>query len=113
MRIATLTLAYNEGRMIEPCLRQIPEWVEKKLLLISEKPWNGPQSNVRHETWEKLPDLEGLKVYKLPWPTEEAQRNWGIGHLSDFDWVIILDADEFYTPEDWERLRHELKYSLS
>jgi hypothetical protein len=38
------------------------------------------------------------------WPTEHEQRNFGLARLYLSDWVLIVDADELYAPEDIARL---------
>lgn len=102
MKIALMTICYRESRLIKKFLNHIPSWVDKKLVLVSEKPWFG----------DELPDdgtaklAEGLAdVIVYPWETEEEQRNAGLEYLSDYDWVIVLDPDEFLDNENWEALK--------
>ena len=113
MRVALCLCAYDEGRYIQPFLRQIPAWVDHVLLLTGDMPWNGAPSQTRHETWEKAQELNDARVeiVRSRWASEALQRTWGLGRLSSYDWVLVLDADEFFTADDWRRLRGTLTAS--
>jgi glycosyltransferase involved in cell wall biosynthesis len=103
MRVGLVTIVYREGRLISPFLNHIPEWVDETLVLASEKPWFG----------KELPDdgtiikarKNGATVIEHPWKTEEDQRNAGQEYFTGFDWVIILDPDEFLDDNNWENLK--------
>lgn len=102
--ISACICVYHEPiALLDACLRQFPDWVEKILVLVSEEPWHGVREDGAHETMRFLvshPDPR-IEVRRLNWRTEQEQRNWGMGRLADSDWVLIFDADEFLTPEDW------------
>lgn len=111
MKVAVCICAYNEARFIGPWMRQLPKWIDKILLLSSDKPWNGPDSDKRHETWERAQALGDprLEVIRGRWKDETNQRNWGLGRLAEYDWVLIFDADEFLDREDWQVLARTLE----
>lgn len=111
MRVGLAVCAYNEGRYIAPFLRQVPSWVEKIAVMAGEIPWNGPASEKRHETWENAARVNDprVEIIRLRWKNEEGQRNWGLGYFYGYDWVLILDPDEFFTSEDWEKLRRSME----
>lgn len=111
MRFAAYTIAYNEHRNIGPWLRQFPEWVEEIVVLASEKPWFGPKADTECKMLDILSSWKDkrVKTVKLHWPNEHTQRTWGLAKLSDYDWVITLDPDEFLAPEDWEKLKKYLE----
>lgn len=116
MRFAVSIVAYNEGRYILPCLRQIPRWVEKVLLIADENPWGGERAKMAHLTFEHAHDYCDGRVEiqrRIHFSTEHLARTWSLGRLYDFDWVIILDADEFYTPEDWGKMKDALENASS
>lgn len=103
MKYGLVTLAFNEERFIEPFLRHIPDWVDKKIVLVSTKPWQG-EPEPRDYTADIAREM-GATVVENYWPTEESQRNTGQDLCSDCDWVIVLDPDEFLTAEAWDELR--------
>lgn len=109
MRYALETIALNEQRFIVPFLQHIPDWVDKKLVLVSEKPWVGrpiePDSTFFVAGRAKL---DAVPI-KGSWKTEEDQRNMGVGLLEDYDWVLVLDPDEFLDDKNWEKLHQFLE----
>lgn len=108
MKLATLAVAYNEQRLIEKHLKHIPEWIDKKLVLVSAVPWHGDYE--LPDNTDKLAS-KYADVIVYPWENEAEQRNAGLDYLSDYDWVIILDPDEFLDNTGWENLREYLKYT--
>jgi hypothetical protein len=111
MKVAAYTIAYNEHRNIKAWIKQFPEWVEEIVVLASERPWFGPKSGDECKMLDILASYRsrGVKTIKMFWPKEHEQRSWGAARLSDYDWVITLDPDEFLTPEDWEKFRDSLE----
>lgn len=111
MRASVCICAYYEPQeLLAACLKQFPPWVEKILVLVSEEPWKGVGSIHSMEMMRFLvshPDPR-IEVRRMNWRTEQEQRNWGMGRLADNDWVIIMDVDEFLSPEDWEKFRHTM-----
>ncbi len=103
MRVATLTCAYNEQRFIGPFLSHIPNWVETRLVLVSNQPWFGEKELADDTT--QIAEQHGAQVVTDDWPTEAEQRNYGLDLLGDYDWVLVLDPDEFFDQENWEQLR--------
>lgn len=107
MKVATVAVAYREARLIGKHLDHIPDWVDEKLVLVSQKPWFG----------EELPDDgtaqiardHGATVIEYEWKTEEEQRNAGQEYLSDYDWIIVLDPDEFLDDKSWKNLKGTLE----
>lgn len=103
MRFASVSIAYHEPRFIGPHIRHIPDWVETNLVLVSEKPWQGEPITEIDKTAE-IAEAEGAEVLTYAWPTEEAQRNAGQEYLYDYDWIIVLDPDEFLSNDAWDTL---------
>jgi hypothetical protein len=108
VRIGTVALAYHEPRFIVPHLSHIPSWIERKVVLVSERPWQG-ELDAEPDTTADLAEAAGAEVYTYAWRTEEAQRQAGQEVLSDMDWIIVLDPDEFLTNEGWANLREFLE----
>lgn len=98
MKIAILTIAYNEDEYIAPCIKQWKEYNLHHLILISAKPWNGEP--VEKDRTEEIARNLGVEVVVQDWRTEKEQRNWGLARLYDYDFVLIVDANEFYTEQD-------------
>lgn len=96
MKIAVLTVAYKEEEYIGKCIRQWKGF--KHLVLISTHPWNGV--NLVSDKTTEIARENRAEVIERYWETEAMQRDWGLGILRDYDYVIINDPDEFYTLED-------------
>ena len=107
MKAAACIVAYNEHRYIAACLKQIPPWVKRIVVLESDLPWNGTPSDDAGLTKNAIlgSGVPSVEHIRLNWRSEAIQRNWGLGLLYEYDWVLVLDADEFYSTEDWEKMR--------
>jgi hypothetical protein len=103
MKTAVVSIALNEARFIKPFLDHIPDWVTTKCVLVSEKPWFGDQNVYRDDTFE-IAEEAGAMAIKRPWTSEEEQRNFGQDLFGDYDWIIVLDPDEFLDNENWAKL---------
>jgi glycosyltransferase involved in cell wall biosynthesis len=109
MRVALMTVCYNEERLIKPFLSHIPDWVSKKLVLVSNTPWHGIK-----EKADKTADIArsmGADVIVANWDNEESQRNSGLDMLQDYDWVLVFDPDEYLSDLDWHNLKGYLEPS--
>lgn len=104
MKIAVVAVALNEERFIKPWLQHIPDWVDTKCVLVTEKPWFGDQNIFRDKTYE-VAEEAGAMVVKRDWTSEHEQRNFGQDLFGDYDWIIILDPDEFLDNNNWYQLR--------
>lgn len=102
MRVAAVATVYNEARFLPKYLGHMPDWVEEKVVLLSTKPWYG----------EELPDdgsaevarKAGATVIPNHWTNEVDQRNAGQDYLSQYDWILNLEPDEFLDNANWEKL---------
>lgn len=112
MRVSTVAIAYFEPRFIGPHIRHIPDWVETKLVLVSETPWQG-EPEAKLDLTADIARAEGAEVITHAWKSEEDQRNAGQEYLYDMDWVIVLDPDEFLSDKTWETLRIFLEKATS
>ena len=107
MRIASICNAYNEARFIQKHLNHIPDWVEEKVVLVTSKPWYGDE--IENDGTAELARKTGATVIEYPWENEEDQRNAGQEYLFDYDWILVLEPDEFLSNRDWEKLRKFLE----
>lgn len=107
MRLACVTIAYREARLIVPFIQHMQDRVEEIVVLNSKSPWFGEVEASDH-TAEIARSL-GATVFEEDWLTEQDQRNAGQEYCTDYDWVIVLDPDEFVLDEDWDRLYNFLE----
>ncbi len=113
--VAALTVAFNEERLIKPCVKQFkkPYLAEDifHLVLVSRRPWRGSWSsdNTIRVAYESGAD----KCYGGDWKGQAEQFNWGLEKLAErgYDWAIICDADEFYTPAGIKTLLHQIDWA--
>jgi len=102
MKIALCTLAYNEADYIGAHIKNWQGLVDEHLVLVSSKPWNGP--GAPDDGTADIARSMGARVMTGDWETEAQQRNQGIAELYDYDYVIMLDPDEFITKVDQKTL---------
>jgi glycosyltransferase involved in cell wall biosynthesis len=107
MEIAVNIIAYNEAEYIRQCIEQWEGLPVK--VFISNKPWNNKIQN--YDGTVEIAKKTNAEVIVQNWKTEEDQRNYSIARMYDYDWIILCDADEFYTKEDREKLIRTLKSS--
>lgn len=103
MKIALSTVAYREARLLPKFLSHIPDWVEKKMVLVSKRPWKGQEE--QDDGTESIARSSGADVIVYDWVSEAEQRNAGQDYLSDFDWIVVLDPDEFLDDVNWDILK--------
>lgn len=109
MNLAVCTIAYNEVEWIQSCIRQFKPFVARHLVLVSSKPWFGQA--VKDDGTAEAARNEHAEVHVQHWRSEAEQRNWGLAHLKDFDYVLIVDADELYTRAGIEAMIVTLNHS--
>lgn len=102
MRVAVCTIAYNEAEHIERCINQFKPWGLRHVVLVSTKPWNGTPTE--YDGTVQIAERAGAEVIVGYWSTEAEQRNYGLAMLRDYDWILIVDADELYSQTDIAKL---------
>ncbi len=107
MRVATVCLVYNEAHFLPKYLKHMPDWIDEKLVLISKTPWYGDE--LEDDGSEALAKESGATVLKYPWANEVDQRNAGQDYLSEYDWVLNIEPDEFLSDESWDKLYNFLE----
>jgi glycosyltransferase involved in cell wall biosynthesis len=103
MKVALVTIAYNEERFIKPFLTHIPDWVQERIVLISSTPWHGEPE--KSDKTRQIAESFGAHVIVNNWPDEALQRNTGSAIAEEYDWIITLDPDEFLDNDGWEKLK--------
>lgn len=100
-KIALCTIAFNEERYIKKFIERWDKLVDKTLVLISLKSWHGNYLSDNTIEEAKKTNAEIITGY---WSSESEQRNWGLARLYDYDYVIILDPDEFFSFDDQNKI---------
>lgn len=125
MKIACHILSYNVDLFIDHVLENAAPHVDKIFITYSVKPWGyvpssratktNPTTLARvHQAIARMRALTGLntqvEVIEGEWATEEETRNACLdaATLQGFDWLIIQDADEFYTGHAWRTAKDHL-----
>ena len=112
MKIAIMSLAYYEERMIRHFVKHYKPIINDIFILQSTIPWHG-QHNDQLDMTGKYAQTLGAKVIQDHWKSETEQRNWGLKYLKDYDWVLILDPDEFILYGDLENFCGWLRQAKS
>jgi len=102
-KIAIITQAYKEEELITACIEQFKPFGLRHLVLVSAKPWNGRTPRGEDFT-ATLAKRAGAEVHIQYWKNEVEQRNWGLAYLYDYDYVLIIDSDEFFTQRDIQKM---------
>lgn len=107
MNIAALTIAFREVKTIGAIVKNSRDYVDQHLVLISEKSWVGQEEP--DDGTAKAAEQEGAETITGIWETQHNQINFGLELLKSYDWVLIQDADELYTREDFKRMKEFLE----
>lgn len=107
MRLACVTLAYKEERFIPKFIQIMQDRVEEIVVLNSTKPWQGEISD--KDNTATIARSLGATVIEHNWASEHEQRNAGQEYLTDYDWIITLDPDEYITNSAWDLLTEFLE----
>lgn len=107
MRLACVSLAYKEERFLPKFIQVMQDRVEEILVLNSTRPWNGDFNETDNSA--AIAASLGATVIVHDWPNEADQRNSGQEYLSGYDWIIVLDPDEFMLDADWDNLVRHLE----
>jgi glycosyltransferase involved in cell wall biosynthesis len=106
MKFAVCTVAYNEAEWIRACVAQFKPLISRHLVLVSSVPWFGEPR--RDDGTAAIAAAAGAEVYVQHWASESEQRNWGLARLYEYDYVLIIDADEFFSRSGLESLLAQL-----
>lgn len=101
-KYAVCIIAHRESEFIEACLKNWEGVVDKRLVLVSSRAWNGDSN--QDDGTIKIANQFADEVVVGEWKSEAEQRSWGLARLYDYDYVLIVDADEFYTKEDQKKI---------
>jgi len=86
-KIAAVVLTYNEEKDLPACLKSL-SWVDEVMVV---------DSGSIDKTLEIAKKFKA-KVYKRYFDDFASQRNFALSKVANFDWVLMLDADEVCEP---------------
>lgn len=125
-RIACHILAYNVDLFIEHTLRNCAPHVDKVYVMYPSRPW-GYRTEAREgrvnptsrefvqqaiaKVQAELPSSPEFEIIDGDWELDEDTRNAALNRARSegFEWLLIQDADEFYTPQAWALLLNTIK----
>jgi len=120
MKISLQVLAFNVDRTLNIMLQNASPHVDKIFIAYPKRAWNYSKDNTKKLNPTKLDYINmelpcDVDIVHGDWEKDEDTRNelLEISKLERFDWMIIQDADEFYTSESWEILIRSLKNPVS
>lgn len=124
-KLACHILAYNVDLFIEHTLRNCAPHVSKIYVMYPGRPWGyrpeareartNPTSKAFvqkaiEKVKRELPKPPEFEIIEGDWELDEDTRNAALdkARSEGFDWLLIQDADEFYTKSAWEMLLRKL-----
>lgn len=106
MKVGILTPSFGEQRFIGACIDQFKGFGMRHLVMCSTVGWNGHEEN---DNTADIAESHGADVMVGEWRDENKQRLEGILELSDNDWILIVDSDEYYTRRAIEKMLEALE----
>jgi len=107
VKIAAVAICYKEQRFIPKYIQAMQDRVDEIVVLNSLVPWQGEVETL--DNTAAIAESLGATVISYDWATEQDQRNAGQEYLADYDWIIVMDPDEFMLEEDWFDFMHFLQ----
>lgn len=101
VKVAVLTNAFKEKELITGCIEQFKPFNLFHLVLCPRSSWNG---NMENDDTCRVAFKSGASVCRMNWRSATDQFNWGLKFLKDYDWVLLVDADERYSYEGIKEL---------
>lgn len=122
MKIASHVLLYNQDRWILKNIENSAPHVDKIYVAWSELPWNYNKNarsvfkNKSHPSiLENSKYKDKIVLIKGVWDKDEDQRNACLkaAKADGMDYLLMHDADEFYTHEDFKGIVQTIKDNLN
>lgn len=113
MKIATHLLFFNQDNFILKNIEMIAPFVDKIYVTWSEFPWlynlqarDLFKNKSNPELLKQSPYYDKIELIIGEWNLDEDQRNACLdaAKRDEMDYLLIIDADEFYTHEDLKKL---------
>jgi len=118
MKIATHILFFNQDRWILKNIEMVAPFVDKIYVAWSEYPWsynpaarNQFKNKSNPELLKQSPYYDKIELIKGDWKLDEDQRNSCLdaARRDGMDYLLIIDADEFYHPNDLKKLIDDIE----
>lgn len=118
MKIASHVLLYNQDKWILQNIENAAPYVDKIYIAWSDFSWTynkNARKDFKNKTsleiLKKSKYFDKIEIIKGLWDTEEAQRNACVdkAKADGMDYLLIHDADEFYTYQDFEKMVKTIK----
>jgi len=118
MKFATHILFFNQDRWILKNIEMIAPFVDKIYVAWSELPWSyNPaardlfKNKSNPELLKQSPYYDKIVLIKGVWNLDEDQRNACLDAAKQdgMDYLLMIDADEFYHPNDLKKLIEDIK----
>lgn len=100
--IGAVLPVYNEEAIVGAVIKCFKPFVDKFVVLISQKPWFG-ETEPPDKTEGICRDLD-VDIVKGEWKHYHQQRNLGNQICSDCDLILTIDSDELMEPQEIEKL---------
>jgi hypothetical protein len=118
MKFATHVLVFNQDKWILKNLENSYPHVDRIYISYSKRPWiyNRNARKVYENNFDlslitNSPFADKITIIKGVWDLDEEQRNACLARAREdgMDFLLIHDADEFYTHAGFEKLLHEIE----
>jgi len=118
MKFATHILFYNQDKWILKNIEMIAPYVEKIYIAWSNKPWiynrkarTDFKNNSNLDILKISPFYNKIQIIKGDWNYDEDERNACLdaAKKDNIDYLLIIDADEFYFKKDIENIIDDIK----
>ncbi len=101
-KFAAMVLAYNEEELIRGCLLGL---TTVHTYVVISKPWEGTHHGF-DKTGEIAKDMGAEVIYRdFYTETEEREHVRNLALKEGFEYIFIIDADEYYTEKDIAKLK--------
>lgn len=122
-KIVQCIQACNEEKLIEPCMLQLYDKVDRIIVIegaVKSKVEAGQATEDGHSLDRTVEIIKDVKENKdpdnkiifvqldRPWNDLEELKNSFFQYMQDGDWMLITDADEFIMPEVVDKLREAI-----
>jgi len=122
VKLSALVICLNEEDFIGYCLNGVYDYVDEIIVVEGSVPFfryigatepNGGSTDLTPEVLKDFKERCDPKKKTKIWLSKSfnskiEMRNFALSNCAG-DWILLLDADEFYHPEHLERIRHRVE----